>query len=390
MRCSYCEGISSAGARTCEGCGAPFPLGGSPLTSSGRAVQWQQWIDPTEGAFGLVIPSGWPARGGIDRNTPNGFPRSVFQVMNPSGSVGFQLGPEVYSFSEPASGGGWGESLFLGLMTGGMSHLLAEQMRAQAPQLPFQDAQSFVHTWLYPTWRTHWPDLTLVTAALNDEAQRAALARGQREVAMRAGLQGAQVACSVADVIVDHVLPDGSRVRRGARVEVSKLSIPFNPSVLWNAEVRAWWFAPVAEFPRWAPILRRVLDTATVNPSWQAAQVAQENAVVYRDSIDRSRRQQQISQTLRETSDVISRSYESKRQIQHEHEMNRQAAVGQHDWSREFSNATLGWEDRYDEHGNHYTVSNGTERLWRDNAGNLHEGNALTTPDPTWHELFRR
>lgn len=396
MTCSYCKTEAAPGSRFCPHCGAPLAgapprheAGSTPYGGGGaaQAIAWTPWVDQTEGAFGVLVPKGWNAQGGVKRGAMYNLPECVFQVVDPAGRVGFVFKPDTMQFSEPmGSGMGMLGALF-GMFGGGMPMM---GMGPQAPTLPFQDAVSFARGFLLTQWRGRWPDIALVQAAFNPLAQARQLRDLQQSCQQRAGLEMMRPECSSADVTVDYTA-GGQRVRQSAIVHVSRLINPMGPSMPWFAEVPGLWFAPVAEFGVWDPILRRILESVHINPQWQAAQVARDNNATLHDQMDRNRRLQQISQTLSQTSQIVSDGYWSRSEIHQAHAQGRAAAAAQQsDWQHEYSNAILGWEDRWDDNGNHHSISAGHERVWVDPGGGYHYGNQLSNPDPTWSELKLR
>lgn len=392
MTCSYCKTDTAPGSRFCPRCGAPLeavpprqeppPYGGG---GAAQAIAWTQWVDQTEGAFGVRVPKGWKAHGGVQRGAMHNLPECFFQVVDATGRVGFVLKPETLQFSEPMGAGMLGS--LLGMFGGGAPMM---GLGPQVPPLPFQDAVSFARGFLLNHWRGRWPDITLVNARLNPVAQARQLRELQQSCQQRAGLEMMRPECTSADVTVDYSVAGGQRVRQSAIVHVSRLINPMGPSGPWFAEVVGLWFAPVAEFCVWDPVLQRILESVHVNPQWQAAQLARDNNVVLHGQIDRSRRIQQISQTLSQTSDIVTQGYWSSEQIHQQHVQGRAAAAQQSDWQHAYSNAILGWEDRWDDNGNHYSISAGHERVWVDPSGGYHYGGQLSNADPTWSELRLR
>jgi hypothetical protein len=209
------------------------------------------------------------------------------------------------------------------------------------------------------------------------------------------GMGGYDVDCSVVEVLVryaeqgvsfsERLQVQTTRLRAGAMGWMTGMM----PPTMWFGEIAFAYRAPRETFNEAERTLRGVAESLQRNPQWEAAQLQADNARALASQQRNFARQQQISRTLSETSDIVSNAYWSQQQIHQQHEAGRQAmgAVPGQDWAQAWSNATLGWEDRYDEAGNHYQVASGHERVWRDNQGNVITGNALTNPDPTWHEL---
>jgi hypothetical protein len=142
----------------------------------------------------------------------------------------------------------------------------------------------------------------------------------------------------------------------------------WDPSLVWVIR------APVEEWEELEPVLVGIIDSNQLNPAWKAQEDASRLRYLAYSAADRRRRQQQISQTISETSDMIFQSYENRSQTE------------DRIW-HEYSNATLGYQDMTDTSGATYSVPSGYDQYWLDSTDTLLVGNWLANPDPTWRKL---
>lgn len=385
MTCMHCGTRLSSDSRFCSSCGSPLadaPPQEEPSSAYGgggaaRAVTWTEWVDPSEQAFAVLVPKGWNAQGGVHRPPPMGAPMRRFQALDPSGRVGVDLSEEVMTFSEPVLGGLFGTFLsgFLQVAAAGMY-----------PPLAFHDAVAFGQGPLVERWRAATPDLRVLRAEPSPEARAAYLERWKDE--QKDLLAPPQLAhLSVADITIEGGM-NGHLMRQGVRVVVQRSATMLGPESLWMAILQGRWFAPPAEFQLWEPLLRRMLEMLTPNPAWVQRLHNQVNQHTLTSHINQQEGLRGISRTISETSDIVTESFWSRQRIHEQHALNRNAMRSwPQTWQQRWSNATLGWEDRYDDDGNHVTVESGHERVWRDPSGAIHVGTQLTNPEPGWKEL---
>lgn len=382
--CPYCRVATPDDAPVCRQCGAPQPVP-SP-GQSGRA--WVRWVDPMEGAFAVLVPPGWAAQGGTFRNAPYGLPEGRFEAWgNREGTLRVRIGGQTWQFQDA------------GMPTPGFMGGLMQMFGGMAPpggaeSLPWCDAGIFANTWLLPRLRQSLPDASAQHMAARPDVEAAVRQKLVMDVAAR-GLAGYDVDCSVVEVLLGYT-EGGTRFLERLRVQTSRVRVATGnwmagmmPPAPWFAEVAFAYRAADGAFAEAEPTLRAIAESVQKNPAWEAAQLNADNARAFASQQQNMARQRQIGQTLADTSDIVSSGYWSRQQIHDQHEAGRQAmgAPSGNEWAQNWSNATLGWEDRVDEAGNRYAVEAGHERMWRDNQGNVITGDALTNPDPTWHEL---
>jgi hypothetical protein len=285
--------------------------------------------DPTEGAFAIQMPAGWQAQGGVRRDPGYG----VLQCeARGAGGVMVSMSSMVYMFSQ--TGMIWGAAVS-----------------------PYQTASQMIQNFFIPEYRKRYPDLSIVSL---DE--RPDLAEPPRQ---DLGLTASSTAL--------------------ATVRFTEASVPFTarcrvntydaaPYGSWSGEMPWSYRAPAESFAPLQPVLQGVVDSFRLNPAWEQREHAMRQGRIMASQQDILRRTREISQTLSQTSDIVANSYWERQKIT-EHLS--------HDWS----NATLGYEDRVSDSGVVYNVPSGYDRVWQDNQGYFYGGNWLTTPDPSWQEL---
>jgi hypothetical protein len=334
----------------------------APLLASFTAVApipRVRFTDPTEGAFTVMVPAGWQAAGGMNRNNAYGVPFVNFRaVADPVGAISVAVVSANFMFQE--GGSMWG---MFGM--GGMGGV---------PSLQYMPAAMFAAKWLAGRLAQQHRDLRV--EAVFD---RPDLIPFLAVETAKAGIPPETMDLSAAVLQVGYT-EGGVALRERARVYVQR---PRSAGMMgmfsagagtWTAQMEVLWRAPAAQFERMEPVLAGVVDSITVNPQWEQAQMAANRAYIAAQQQDILARTRQISQTLSQTSDIITSGYR-ERQAVHD----RLA----HDWS----NAMLGYQDMRDPQGNLYSVPAGADQYWRDNAGYVYGGGHLVNPDPTWHKL---
>ena len=102
-------GLVLAGLITASGCNRRDDAGNraaptAPVAGqSGEAAHWAPYAEPTEHAFTVELPEGWPAQGGLRRQT-TGEVRYWLRASAPDGSVEIFIGdPEIPDFTPPTA-----------------------------------------------------------------------------------------------------------------------------------------------------------------------------------------------------------------------------------------------------------------------------------------------
>jgi hypothetical protein len=350
------KGVISGVQAPAESFKAVAPELGAILSSikPGPSVRRVVFRDPTEGAFAVQIPEGFQARGQIVRQS--GMPMIFLeaQVQLPQGLVRCSIPPISFRFTEALGGG------FLGKLIGGLNAGLAGM--GGGPSEPWMSGAVFARNYLAPrTNRKAFriesiderPDLLQILAA---------------ETA-RGGVDPSQ--CQFTAATARFLWSEGGHDQR-ERLEVTTTRYPMVS--MWGATVNSTVWAPVAAWDEHEPVAAGILDSFEMNPAWQQSQDQANAAANNARMQDIYNRQRQISQTLSETSDIISQGY-----------WGRQAVMDQ--ISHDRSNAMRGVQDVRDSSGQVFNVPNGHDQYWRDSMNNVFGGSWLAQPDPTWQRL---
>ena len=125
--------------------------------------------------------------------------------------------------------------------------------------------------------------------------------------------------------------------------------------------------APFAEMAVWKPVLEGIRGIFKMNPTWQAMENQRMQGQIRATQADMHNRLNQISQTLRETSDIVTNSY-----------WNRQAVYDH--ISEQRSDVMRGVQNVASSSGDVYKVPNGYDQYWMDGLGNFYGGSWLTQP----------
>jgi hypothetical protein len=305
----------------------------------------QTVYEPRENAFSIQIPQGWLWQAGVDRNHIGGAGATKFNAgRDPQGSVMAAIPRYTWTFTDP-------RAAFFAFPTG-------------YPGMPFLLASQFIPQVLVQQYRQMHPDLQIESVV-----ERPDWTEYFQADLLRSGYPWGMFDVSVA--ILDATYTEnGQRFREKSRA--STLRQGGQP--LWNAFMDITYRAPQSEFATWEPVLTGSLSSLQMNPQWEAAERALAQNYIHNAQADIHRRQQQISQTLSETSDILSNSY-----------WNRQATYDRLAEMR--SNATLGLQDVASAAGDVYKVPYGYDRYWADGLGNLYGGSWLSQPDIDWQPL---
>ncbi|HPH96393.1 MAG TPA: zinc ribbon domain-containing protein [Anaerolineaceae bacterium] len=327
------------------------------LLSSFRPVERmprQMHREMGEGAFALWAPAGWQVQTGLNRNTPGG--NALVQAnitRDPSSLVQACIAWMTWSFMD--GGGFWG--------------MPPGQMRPYKPAA--QLCEKDVAEWMAQRHQNFHVEEILDRPDL--------LPMIHFELA-KAGLDPQHFDCSAANILTSYT-EGGQRIRQSTRIMVQRphMGPSFTAMITggggpWYVYLDTFYRAPEAEFPALEPILSGILDSLQMNPAWQQNENRRNQAVIMRQQQDTFRRQQQISHTLSQTSDIITQGYEQRSGV-----YDRLS----HDWS----NAILGYQDMTDGSGTVYNVPTGYDQYWRDGLDNIYGGGWLVDPDPGWTRL---
>ena len=312
---------------------------------TGQPIPRQIMQEPMEGAFTVQVPAAWDFQAGVNRNNANGAGTMQFTTRRDAqGTVMVSMPNYTWAFIEPVMS-------FFSFPTG-------------VPSMSFMPASKLVPKTILGQVQKMHPGAQLVSVI-----ERPDLAEmGQWELA-RSGYPPGMFETSVAMMEVIY-----SENAVGYR-DKSRVSVMRQPGQgMWNALIDMIYRAPEPEMETWEPVLTGCYSTLQVNPQWQARENGMIQGYITNAQADIRRRQAQISQTLSETSDIISNSY-----------WNRQATYDH--ISEERSNAMLDVQNVAAPTGDTFKVPNGYDQYWRDGLGNVYGGSWLTQPDINWQPL---
>ena len=312
---------------------------------TGQQMPRQMVQDPTEGSFTVQIPAGWGFQGGVNRNNPNRVGAMQFSTgRDAQGTVMASMPNSTWVFVEPVM------AMF--------------SFPGFYPAMGYMQASRLVTKMMLGQVQKMHPGAQLVSCS-----ERPDLAELSQWELARSGYPPGMFETSVAmmDVVYSE---NGVRLREKSRVSTMRQP----GQSMWNALIDVSYRAPEAEMETWEPVLTGCLSSFQVNPQWQARERGMIQGYINNAQADIRRRQAQISQTLSETSDIISSSY-----------WNQQATYDRISEMR--SNAILDVQNVAAPSGDVYKVPNGYDQYWIDGLGNMYGGSWLTQPDINWQPL---
>ena len=314
----------------------------------------QMIVEQAEGAYSLAIPQGWTFQGGVNRNNVGGAGTVQFSVKrDPQGMVMSAM-PNFLWFYMDAAPSIWGA------------------MPGAAESLPFMTASQYVAKRIVPWMKQFQKDLKVESIV-----ERPDVAELSAQELLKVGYAPNMfdVGCAVLETTNTE---NGVRLRQKSRINVQRqrgaASAWMASPAMWSASQDVYFRAPDAEFAGWEPILTGILGSLKLNPSWQAGERQLSQNYIQNSQNDIARRQQQISKTLSETSDIVANSY-----------WDRQATYDR--ISEQRSNAMLGYQNMTTSSGEEYKVPSGYEQYWVNGLGDVYGGSWLTQPDINWQPL---
>lgn len=311
--------------------------------------------DPTEGAFTLQLPVGWVFQGGVNRqNTIGGAANPYFSSADsPAGSVAACMPNYTWFFIEPGLGGFFN-------MTGGYQ------------SMPYCHAVQLSQQKIIPWMGSFQSGMQVISLLDRPDLADLALA----DLARSGYLPGSfEATCAIIETTYTE---NNTRYRQVSRVftqcERANAGIFTNTSPGWVALLDMYYRAPVDQFNALMPVLSGIIDTYTLNPQWQAAEQQRTNGILLQGQMERNQRLSQISRTLSETSDIITKGY-----------WDRQAVYDRLSEMRQ--NASLGVQNVAGQSGDVYKVPYGYDQYWRDGLGNFYAGSWSDQPEIHWVPL---
>ena len=308
----------------------------------------QKFQEPSEGAFLLLFPQGWSVQGIVDRSSGIGLP--AFNVTRPpQGLVSAGKPAYRWTYQEPQPG------MFAGF--------------DPTPRLPFMAADHFCQQVLAP-----WASQSQVGFKIESVVNRPDLSEMNIQELIRCGYPRGTHEISVALMETCYV-ENEVRLRQKSQVTCTRMSSQLTFGIpTWTACIDVYYRAPEEEFSTLEPVMRGILDSFTINPAWEAAEVQRIQSKTRYSQMDIHRRLGQISQTISETNDMIYNSY-----------VKRQAAEDR--MAEKRSDATLGIHSVESPTGDIYKVTDGYDQYWTNGLGDFYGGNLLDQPDVNWIPL---
>ena len=303
--------------------------------------------EPMEGAFTIQVPAGWGWQAGVNRQNIGGAAKMQFATWSgEQGLISASMPWYTWNFVE------------------GMGGIFGAMFSGRVASMPYMLASQFCQGQITQMMAKSQANLRVESAVERPDLAE----QGYIEMAQAGYIpQQWDISTAILETTYDEA---GTRLRQKARVSTLRQ----RGTGMWTASNDLLYRASDAEFSKWEPVLSGILDSLQVNPAWKQAEQRLAQNYIANAQADIHRRQQEISRTLSETSDIITNSY-----------WNRQATYDR--LSEQRSNATLGYQNMTDPSGDEYKVPAGFDRYWRDGLGNIYGGSWLTNPDINWQPL---
>lgn len=313
-------------------------------------MERQPVVEPREQAFRVPIPTGWIPYAAVDRNTLGGKGVLRFSAKrDPQGLMTANMPWNTWNYMDGMGAlGGWS-----GFFTGGYE------------ALPYRSAAQYCADKLVPELARKLRGARV--ERILDRPDWAEL--GQLEM-LQSGYPPGSFDSSSALLEMTYE-ENGLRLRHKLRLASLRMG---GGSAMWSVFNDIDYRAPEAEFAAWEPILSGILGDLVISPQWTQGEQQLAQNFIANSQADIARRTRQISQTLSETSDLLSSSY-----------WNRQASYDR--ISEQRSDAMLGYQNMTSDSGVEYKLPTGFDRYWVDGLGNFYGGGWLTQPEITWQPL---
>lgn len=320
----------------------------------------QVFVDPSEGAFSVMVPQGWKVQGGVDRRrNPRGDAAVYWVVEDPRSQARVAQESLVIDMVSGGLSGllGWlGQAFEVapgsvppGLQFAGLPLQLFQGQHAWKAQ-PFLKVDEFCHKVLLPLATPLRPGLKL-EAVLHDLAldglARQMLAPVEQQV-------GARLALETGLVLVTYA--EQGQTFRECSILVNWAMPPSLGGQYWFCSMGPVLRAPLANWEEMAPLLEGVARSFEANTAWEGRQVA---AAAQRMTEERLRAEAERARILKDTLDYCNRVNE---EIRHNRE------VTQAEIDRGRFNLIAGKEDLADASGSTYKVDSGWDQYWLKNG----------------------
>ncbi|MEI6290362.1 MAG: hypothetical protein WCP19_08020 [Chloroflexota bacterium] len=321
-----------------------------------QSMERQPVQDP-EFSYFASIPKGWLFQGGVNRSRPDGIAMPYFSTStDTAGIISAGMPVQTWFFNRPAMGG------LLGLLGSNASSA-------------FMRADEFCVKTIAPAMKQNAPDLKIISVTNRPDMAEMTVSDWRALGYDTAGLE-----LTAADMITEYTGND-LEMRQSTRVLTQRMVSGVGAVMAgggWQGRLETYYRAPSDSYPVMEPILRGILDTLQHNPAWHANernrsdQIAIQHAQASQRDIHN--RLNQISQTLSETSNIITGGY-----------WERHANDSRYSEMRQ--NATMGDQNVTTSSGETYKVPYGYDQYWKDGLGNFYGGSWGASPDYDWEPL---
>ncbi|HLG62365.1 MAG TPA: zinc ribbon domain-containing protein [Ktedonosporobacter sp.] len=364
-QCPQCHKHLKERSNFCHHCGAKLPASDAApdisKQSAHAASQDQppklprvQFREPTEGAFTALVPQAWQTSGRLVRNPLLGTAAINFvSSSDENGTVMMVLPGITYHFQE------------IGI---GMFGAVLPGRRLQR----YMPAPLFTQHWLVPQLARMYRDMRV-----EHIVNRPDLLPLMAKAWTKDGTSLSYLDLSAVEIQFTSTAPNGICFRYKMAITVVNMKF----LRLWQADLAVILRAPQDQFAQWEPLLTDVAKSVQLDPQWDRAELMRNqmrNNLMQQQALQIQQntfaRQQAISNTLSQTSDIISQGYWERQ------------AVLDHNAHR-WSNAILGNQDVMDSSGQVFQVQSGYDQYWRDNLNNIYVGNWLANPGPGLEKL---
>jgi len=273
------------------------------------------FVEPNEGAFSLLYPKGWQARGRVQRSGGQGGP-----VTTP------------WSIEDPATRarvGDDGTSLAFFVPTGG----------------PYTPADAFARGRLIAAAKQRRPDIELEKVVVDEDLQAAR----KKQLDGVAARVGARATVSTA-IVWTHYAEGGVRFREVTVVQDWCLSSLANQ---WASTLGPSLRAPVAAFEDAAPVLVGIASSFRVNEAWDAREI---------DTIQRRMAQDRV-EAARNIARIQQEGFEHVRSVYSQMQANRTATMSE--IQRKWGDVINQKQNLVDSSGQAIKVDSGYDTYWQ-------------------------
>ena len=322
---------------------------GTAETARTTEPEYVRWQDPQEHAFTVEVPKGWQIRGGLTRMAAVDV-RVAAELVSPDGQIRVYAGDaQIPNFTIPT------EMLsFAGFREGtwyrpGYDTALMVQRYVPAPTFAQQYAATKVAA---GATDVHFDKVRDHSAALN-------LSGGNPQ------FSGVQTTAHAGDVLF--TCTKNGKPQAGYVFAATQLtSMSGTEGGLWSVTANFGFLAPADRASEAEAVLRHVLSSYRVDPTWAAQQ---------------QRLTGNVSSIVADTNDYVSK-------VIHDTYQNRQQS--QDTISRRRENAILELEDVVDPtSGKHYKVQSGSNYYWIDGHDIIMGTNTFDNPAWGFEEMIR-